>query len=152
MTIEITIVAPRPFRLSPPVIPEQQLHEAVAAMCHRLIAPPAQWTAYPAGAVQLAPAEAAKFVRMGLRRGWPDLLVLHDRLYGMELKRLGGQLSRTRIVRTRRGSPRILLGQTDVFPLLLAAGMADIVVCHSVDEAVAALELWGIPLRGRLAA
>ena len=143
--------APR-FRLTPPLVGEQELHEATASAFHRLIAPPAQWAFYPAGAIQLTAAQAAKLVRMGLQRGWPDFLVLYDWLYGIELKRHGAQLSKTRIVRTRRGSPRTLVGQADVFPQLRTAGMRDIAVCYSVEEAIAALERWHIPLRGRVAA
>jgi len=88
----------------------------------------------------------------GLKRSWPDFLVLHVRLYGIELKRQGGTLSRTRIARTRRGSPRILVGQRDNFPELLAAGMQEIAVCHSAAEAIATLERWRVPLRGRISA
>ena len=142
---------PRPFALTMPAPLEQELHEAVAALCHRLIAPPAQWAFYPAGAIQLTPAQMAKLSRMGLRRGWPDFLILHQRVYGIELKRRGGRLSRTRIVRTQRGSPRVLAGQADVFEELEAAGMR-ISVCHSIEEVVAAWERWGIPLRGRVGA
>jgi hypothetical protein len=88
---------------------------------------------------------------MGLRRSWPDFLLIHAGLiYGMELKRVGGQLSRTRTVRTRRGSLRILEGQFEVFPRLEAAGMQPIEVCYSIEDVVAAWERWGIPLRGRL--
>lgn len=144
--------ATRPFRLSTPIIPEQELHETVAALCEKLIAPPAEWAFYPAGAIKLTAPQVAKLARMGLRRGWPDFLILHDVLYGIELKQLGRALSRTRLVRTPRGSPRILDGQEDVFPRLIAAGMRDIAICHSADEALAALEGWRIPLRGRIAA
>jgi hypothetical protein len=142
----------RPFKLTPPVVPEQALHETAASAFHRLIAPPAQWAFYPAGAIQLTEAQIAKLVRMGLKRSWPDFLILHDWLYGIELKKRGAQLSKTRIVRTLRGSPRILIGQADNFPLLIAAGMRDIAVCYSVEEAFAALVRWRIPLRGRIAA
>ncbi len=142
----------RPFRLTAPEMPEQELHEAVARVCDALIAPPAQWAFYPAGAVQLTPAQAAKLNRMGLKRGWPDILVLHGKLHGIELKRRGGQLSKTRIVRTRRGTPRILAGQVDVFAELEAAGMQKIAICYSVDDVMATLERWAIPLRGRVAA
>jgi hypothetical protein len=67
------------------------------------------------------------------------------------LKRHGGSLSKTRIVRTKRGSPRVLEGQEDVFPQLIEAGVRRIAVCHSPEEMLAALERWGIPLRGRIA-
>jgi hypothetical protein len=146
------MTASRPFRLSPLVIPEQDLHETVAKLAYRVIEPPAQWAFYPAGAIQLSAAQVAKLVRMGLRRGWPDFLVLHGNFYGIELKRYGGQLSHTRIVRTKRGTPRVLEGQADVFPALIAAGMKEIAVCHTVEEVVATWERWGIPLRGRIAA
>lgn len=75
----------RPFRLAPPVPPETDLQEAVAQ------------------------------ARMGLKRSWPDVLVLHGVLHGIELKRPGGKLSRTRAVRTRRGGLRIVEGQRDAF-------------------------------------
>jgi hypothetical protein len=142
----------RPFRLTPPEVPEQELHETVAAMFETLIAPPAQWAFYPAGAIKLTKAQVAKLARMGLKPGWPDFIVLYDWLYGIELKKQGGKLSQTHIGRTKRGSPRIRLGQTEVFPALLAAGMRDIAVCYSAEEALSALERWGIPLRGRIAA
>jgi hypothetical protein len=131
---------------------EQALHEQVAELAHRLIAPPAEWAFYPAGAIELTADQAAKLIRMGLRRSWPDLLIIHQQLYGMELKRVGGKLSKARTVRTPRGSPLILEGQVEMFARLEAAGMQPIVVCYSVDEVVAQWERWGIPLRGRIAA
>jgi hypothetical protein len=145
-------VSARPFKLTSPVVPERQLHNSVADLCQKLIAPPAEWAFYPAGAIELMPAQVATLTRMGLRRGWPDFLILYDWLYGIELKRAGGKLSRSRTVRTRRGSPRILDGQEDVFPRLIAAGMKDIAICHSTTEVEAALVRWRIPLRGRIAA
>jgi hypothetical protein len=126
------------------------LHETVAEMCDHLIAPPAFWFFYPAGAVKLTNAQVAKLARMGLKRGLPDLWVLHGLIYGIELKRRGGRLSTKSIGRTKRGSPIIRLGQVEVFPLLEAAGMQPIVVCYSANEVEAQLVDWGIPLRGRL--
>jgi len=143
--------APR-FKLTPPVVPEQELHETVASAFHLLIAPPAQWAMYPAGAIQLTQAQATKLVRMGLKRSWPDFLVLHDWLYGIELKRRGAKLSKSYWGRTKRGSPIYRIGQEDNFPALIAAGMRDIAVCYSVQEAVDALKRWRILLRGRVAA
>jgi hypothetical protein len=49
-------------------------------------------------------------------------------------------------VRTRSGASRVLDGQVDVFPRLVAAGML-IAVCRSVDEVLAALATWQVPLR-----
>jgi hypothetical protein len=143
------MVRAAPFRLTSPVIPEQELHESVAALCRQLVAPPAVWAFYPAGGVQLAPFQAAKLARMGLQRGWPDFLFLHDgKLRGIELKANKGKLSKTRIGRTRSGAPRILEGQDEVFPRLEAAGMT-IEIARSVDEVLSQLAAWGVPLRGR---
>jgi len=137
----------RPFRLTEPVVPEDDLHAAVAQALDLLLLPPAMWTTFPAGLVELPGQAAAKLARLGLKRNWPDILVLHGALHGIELKRVGGQLSRTRTVRTRRGSLRMVEGQADVHPRLEAAGMK-IAVCRSVDEVLAALAAWGVPMRG----
>ena len=136
----------RAFRLIAPVPLENDIHASVAAALDLLLMPPATWATYPAGHIQLPPQAAAKLTRVGLKRGWPDILILHQSLYGIELKRPGGKLSRTRIVRTRRGAPRILEGQTEVFPRLIAAGM-EIATCESVDQVLTQLHAWNIPLR-----
>jgi hypothetical protein len=142
----MTGAKPRPFRLSAPVTPEDSLHEAVADALEILVLPPAMWTTFPAGNVPLEPRYAAKLARLGLKRGWPDIIVVCDRAFGIELKKVGGTLSRTRVVRTQRGAMRTLEGQVDVFPRLVAAGMR-IAVCHSVEEVLRALVGWGVPLR-----
>jgi hypothetical protein len=142
----VRIATPARFRLQAPVTPEQDLHESVADALDKLLLPPAEWTCFPAGSVPLPPQFAAKLARMGLKRGWPDVLILNGQIYGLELKRRGGRLSRTRLVRTRRGGLRELAGQEEVFPRLEAAGMT-IGVCRSVDEVLALLAAWGVPLR-----
>lgn len=138
---------PQRFRLAPVRPSETELHAAVANALDVLLLPPATWTTFPAGHVQLPSAAAAKLARLGLKRGWPDLLVLHGgTLHGIELKRPGGRLSRSRVVRTRRGGVRHLAGQEEVFPRLVAAGMR-LAVCESVDEVLATLARWEVPLR-----
>jgi hypothetical protein len=136
----------RPFRLAATTAPEDELHAAVAHALDVLLLPPATWTTFFAGNVELTGQAAAKLARLGLKRGWPDVLVLHGVLHGIELKRVDGTLSRTRTVRTRRGTLRIVEGQRDTFPRLEAAGMK-IAVCRSVDEVLATLTGWKIPLR-----
>lgn len=147
----VAIRTPAKFRLRAPIIPEQDLHESVADALDRLLLPPAEWTCFPAGSVPLPPQFAAKLARMGLKRGWPDVLVLHQQLYGVELKRRGGKLSRTRIVRTRRGALRELVGQEDMFPRLQTAGMT-IGVCDSLGAVLAFLAACGVPLRSHAVA
>jgi hypothetical protein len=144
-------VVGRPFRLTAPIPPETDLHAAVAAALDRLLLPPAEWTTFPAGHVPLPPQFATKLARLGLKRSWPDILVLHGVLHGIELKRPGEKLSRARFVRNRRGTLRFIEGQREVFPRLEAAGMR-IATCSTVDEVFAVLDRWGVPTRGRIAA
>lgn len=139
-----------PLRLVAPVPAEADLQADVARALDLLLLPPAQWTTFPAGHVQLPKAAAAKLSRLGLKRGWPDVLVLHGALHGIELKRPGGRLSKTRTVRTKRGALRVLDGQEDTFPRLEAAGMR-IAVCETLEDVMAALDRWKIPMRRRVA-
>lgn len=142
----------RPFKLTAPAPMEREVHEACARALDLLLLPPAVWFTYPAGAMKFTAAQAARHSRIGLKRGLPDIWVLHDGVYCIELKRVGGQLSKTRIGRTRGGAPREMAGQTEVFPKLLAAGVKDIAICHSVDEVLGQLARWNVPLRGRVSA
>lgn len=142
------MTAAAPFRLVPPEPLERDIHERCADVLDKLLLPPAMWFTYPAGGAQLSPAQAARYSRMGLKRGLPDIWILYEGVWCIELKRPGGKLSKTRTVYTRRGSPRILDGQTDTFPRLIAAGVRRIAVCHSVEGMLTAVDRWGIPLRG----
>jgi hypothetical protein len=47
----------------------------------------------------------------------------------------------------------VLVGQEETFPALIASGgFRDIAIVTSVDEMLAQLTAWGIPLSGRIAA
>jgi hypothetical protein len=141
------VTAPR-FRLTPPPVYEQDIQETCAAALDRLLLPPAMWFAYPAGLIELNGHQMARLMRHGLKRGLPDIWILHVRIFCIELKRRGGALSKTRVAHTRRGTPRVLVGQEEVFPLLIATGaVAAIAVCTSVDEMLVQLARWEIPLR-----
>jgi hypothetical protein len=142
------------FKLTAPLPLERDIHKACASALDALLLPPAVWATYPAGAVELSPQQAARYSELGLKRGWPDIMVSYGCIWGIELKRRGGRLSQTRIVHTRRGSPRILLGQEEVFPQLIeSGGFGGIAICHSVAEMLTALAAWHVPLRPhRLAA
>ena len=140
-----------PFRLTHPVIPERDIQEACAHALDALLLPPAVWFSAAIGATKLTPAQAAALARAGVKRGWPDLYVITpiahgSRIIGVELKNRTGRLSKTKIVRTKSGAPRILEGQEDVFLRLQAAGMI-IEVARSVDDMLDALERWDVPLR-----
>jgi len=148
----VAIRTPARYRLVEELQPEDELHASVADALDKLLLPPARWTTFPAGSVPLPPRYAAKLSRLGLKRGWPDIQVVHGgRIVGIELKRRGGKLSRTRIVRTRRGSLRELVGQEDEFPRLREAGM-NIGVCSSLPAVLEFLRLCGVPLRSHAVA
>lgn len=139
---------PRSFKLTRVITPEDDLHAAVVKALRVLLPPAVMWTCFPAGNVPLPPEFAAKLVRFGLAQGWPDLLVVaNGHIFGIELKREGGRLSRTRTIRTAKGRLREVSGQEDVFPRLIAAGFAAIAVCHSVDEVLDQLARWQVPTR-----
>lgn len=145
---------PRPFRLTAPEPPEAELQANVGAALDALLLPPSFWFSAAIGATRLTPQQAAALSRAGVKRGLPDVFVIAPptgRLYGIELKRRrGGQLSKTKVVRTRRGSPRVLVGQVDRFAELEAAGMPPIAICRSVDEVLRKLQEWGVALRCRV--
>lgn len=134
--------------LHPPELLERELHERCKDLLDQIILKPAKWVPYPAGVTQLSPQQQARYSRFGIKRGMPDIWILYNGIFGIELKRPGQKLSKTRIVYTKRGSPRILEGQEDVFPELLATGaFRDIAICHSVDEVLGCLDAWGVPHR-----
>jgi hypothetical protein len=135
-----------PFQLTSPVTPEADLHIAVARALNVLLLPPTMWCTYVAGHDELTAATAERHARVGVKPGWPDILVVHRAVYGLELKHEDGDLTVTREVRTRRGALRIIPGQAETFPKLEAAGM-QIAIARSVGEALAALEGWGVSLR-----
>jgi hypothetical protein len=138
------------FRLTAPEPAEMEVHVACAKVLDALLLPPAIWACYPAGQIKLSEAQMARYKRVGLKRGWPDLFIIYQALvFGIELKKRGGQLSKTRIARDRRGQMRIYEGQEDVFPRLFAAGMP-IAIVHSVDEMLEQIQRWGIPLRAQV--
>ena len=140
------VTKPPRLKLVAPVVPEDALHCAVADLLDFALLPPAMWCCYPAGSVPLAPEYRVKLMRFGLKPGWPDFLIVHRGIFGIELKRVGGVLSRDRMVRTRRGGLRMVEGQVSVFPRLVAAGCC-IAICRSVDEVLGALRDWRVPLR-----
>ncbi len=137
-----------PFRLTRVVTDEDTLHEAVVKALRVLLPPSVVWNCFPAGNIPLPADAKAKLVRFGLQPGWPDLILAYGGyVRGIELKREGGRLSKTRLVRTPKGRLREVVGQAEVFPKLIDAGFASISVCTSVDGVLDELARLGIPLR-----
>jgi len=60
------------------------------------VLPPAFWFTYPAGAVQLSPAETARLTRIGVKRGLPDMLPAFSRERAQWWRRL---IFRARLLR-----------------------------------------------------
>lgn len=136
------------FRLAMPEPSELELHEAVARALDALVLPPAFWFCYPAGHVKLAPAQAARLVKCGLKSGMPDILIFYRGVYLVELKHHRGRVSQTRIVKTKRGALREIVGQEERFRQLRDTGaVIDGAICTTVDGVIAQLTRWGIPMR-----
>ena len=107
------------------------------------------WAPYPAGVTALTPQQFAQYSKIGVKRGFTDILIFYHMVFGIELKTRRGRLSKTRVGRTRRGSPIELIGQEDQFPKLLATGaFGKIEVARSVDDVCDLLDKWGIPRIG----
>lgn len=146
-------MTPRRLPFTPPDPYEVDIHSACADALNTLLMRPAEWCCYPAGHVKLERHQVARLARVGLKRGYPDIMVFYDGgTYGLELKRHGGSLSKTFVQHNARGSPVERIGQEDMFPRLIASGWRAIAVVRSVSEMLTALERWQIPLRGRVAA
>ena len=125
------------------------MHVAVRDLLDLCLAPPAVWEPYPAGVTRLSPAQFAQYQRFGIKRGMPDIMVFYGAAYGIELKRRGGQLTKTKIVHTRRGTPRELLGQEEMHQRLLKSGaFASIQVARNIDDVCMLLDMWKIPRLG----
>jgi hypothetical protein len=73
--------------------------------------------------------------------------------WGIELKRRGGELSKSRWERNKRGRLRFKVGQAEMFPRVLRTGaFAEIETAYSVDAMLDHIEAWRIPMRGRIMA
>ena len=143
------IVVAAKFKLTAPEPSERDLQIAVRDLLNALLAPPAIWFPYPAGVTRLSAEQFAQYSRFGLKRGIPDVLIAWRQMFAIELKTRRGRLSKTKIVHTRRGAPRELIGQEEMHRLLLDSGaFAAIDVARSIDDVCKLLDLWHIPKRG----
>jgi hypothetical protein len=125
------------FRLTVPVPPEDELHHSVGHAFNVLLPRDAVWTTWELRNAASA-AEGARRKRLGALAGWPDLGVFYrGRVVLLELKR------------SRYGA--LSPAQRVLHPRLSDAGFP-VVVCRSVEEALAAVAAGGVPVRGRIAA
>lgn len=116
----------KPFRLTPPDPSEDQFQAAVADMLDYAFAgKPVTFSHFPSGGYYLTPAARARLKRLGLRAGFPDLVILWRpaRQLWLELKTLKGQLSdaqesRLEIFRLLEVPVRVCRTETDVLAAL----------------------------------
>ncbi len=123
---------------------ERELHAAVAKYLCLALKPPTTWTTFPAGGGGLA--RGKMLARLGLRPGWPDIIVLHPApasapafpysiVLGIELKAEDGRLSKV---------------QRSVREELWAAG-AGHYLCRSLEDVERALRSGRIPVHAHVA-
>jgi len=126
-----------PYRLTSPIVPEDDLHAAVYQALRVLLPSDAVINTWELRNAASA-IEGARRKRLGALPGWPDLGVFwRERVALIELKRERfGVLSPA-----QRGLHRRLAD----------AGFR-VAVCRTVVEALDAVSARGIPLRGRVAA
>jgi hypothetical protein len=113
---------------------EAQLQKQVCGFLSIALKPPAWFSCFPSD-------RASGRGKIGLKLGVPDILIIHECCgcaYWIELKVGRNQLS---------------IAQQNTANDLVEAGCNPPAVCRSLEEVIAALKEWGIPLRPvRLAA
>jgi hypothetical protein len=119
---------PRP-RKAPVSRPKEiVLHMAVAKMLRDHALPSWQWCHIPSGEARDI-RTAVKLKQMGVRRGWPDLVLISPAglLHCLELKRAGETLT----------------VDQEAFQTWSIKNGVPYVVAYTIDEALVALDVWG---------
>lgn len=124
----------RRFKLTAPEPSEDELQASIADLLNAILIPgQAEWVHVPAGGYALSPAASARLYRLGLRAGWPDLLVCYApcRSLWLEVKAVGGVTSKVQKLKheglRRVGHP--------------------VVIVRSIGDVLAALEAHEVPFR-----
>lgn len=109
--------------------PEQLFQMVVAQHLETFLLPPAIFTAFPAGGG--GKTRGAFLKAMGLKPGWPDILVLHaGKLIGLELK----------------AGSRVHRSQAATHSAIERAG-GTVFICRGLEDIDAALLYSGVPMR-----
>ena len=111
--------------------PEQQLQRTIAAYLRMMLPPDVFFTAFPAGGG--GKARGAQLKAMGLAPGVPDLMFIHN--------------GKTRWVELKSATGRVSDVQHETFCRLYTAGCGNVVVCKSLEDVIATLKSWAIPVR-----
>jgi hypothetical protein len=128
----------RAYRARRPHEPESKLHIATADTLRKHCRPEWLWSHFPSGEARNI-RTGAKLKKMGLKRGWPDFVLVGPggQLHGLELKRRDGELTEA---------------QEDFAEKAQAIGVP-YAVARTVDEMLAVLQGWGcLSIRIRSAA
>jgi hypothetical protein len=104
---------------------EADLHRQVCDYLGLALLPPAWFTTFPADG-------ATRRGRIGLKRGVPDILIVHEgRAYWIELKAARGRVS----------------NEQQLTMCAIEAAGARAYVCRSLDDVIIGLRCWWIPIR-----
>lgn len=124
----------KPFKLVAPDPDEDQCQASIVSLFDRIL-PEDQvaWSHFPAGGYYLSPAARARLYRLGLKQGWPDLLICYEPCRSLWLE-----------VKTRTGQLRP--AQRSMHIRLRAMGHK-VVVVRSIEDVIAALMEYGVPFR-----
>jgi hypothetical protein len=123
----------RPFRLTAPVVPEDDLHQSVSDALRVLLPADAVANTWELRNASSA-VEGARRKRLGALPGWPDLGVFWN-----------GQVALIELKRARGWS--LSPAQKELHARLERAGHA-VIVAHSAEDTLRALQDRGCPLRG----
>ena len=116
-------------RKAPVIRPkESALHCAVAKVLHEHALPTWRWSHFPSGEKRDIIA-GARLKRMGLQRGWPDMILVgpDGRFYALELKRQGETLT----------------DEQEAFQLWCIGHGVPHVVAFTIDEVLTTFDQWG---------
>lgn len=116
--------------------PEENLHVSVARFLDVALMPPATWTTFPSGGGGRV--RGARLKRMGLKAGWPDILIVAPGAQHFNVKLLGIEL------KTERG--RASKEQKDVRASFAMCGALH-TFCRSIDDVEQVLRANSIPIR-----
>lgn len=112
---------------------EDQIQKSIADLLDWILPEEVAWSHFPAGGYLLSKAAQARLYRLGLKRGFPDLMICYPpkRTLWLEVKAPRGVLSKAQKARHAQ---------------LQALGHV-VVVVRSVDDALQALWTYGVPIR-----
>lgn len=111
---------------------EDQLHRSVAQYLALVLKPPTLWNTFPAGGGGKARGQRLK--AMGLKPGWPDLIVLHPK----------GRLTMVLGLELKCGRNRQSAEQKAVAEQFAGLPLAHLAVCRSIDDVASELKAWEI--------